>query len=60
MAVAAPWWAYAWLAAVWVGALVLSVRWFTRRPQSVAVLPVAVALVWFATVVGGARYLGWS
>ena len=60
MAVTIPWWALAGLAVVWLAALALSLAWFTRRPRTVAVLPVVVALVWFATVVGGARYLGWS
>ena len=27
---------------------------------SLAIVPVALALVWFATVVAGARYLAWS
>ena len=60
VAVGAPWWALLALAAVWLVALVLAIAWFTRRPRAVVVLPVAVALVWFGTVVGGARYLGWS
>ena len=55
-----PWWALVGLALVWLVALALSLAWFTRRPRAVAVLPVVVALVWFAAVVGGARYLGWS
>jgi hypothetical protein len=60
VAVAAPWWAIALLALLWCAALRLSVAWFTRRPKAVAFIPVALALAWFATVVGGARYLGWS
>ena len=44
----------------WLAALVLSIAWFTRRPRTVALIPVALALVWFATVVAGARYLEWS
>jgi hypothetical protein len=60
LAVGAPWWALLALAVVWLVALVLAIAWFTRRPRAVVVLPVAVALVGFGTVVGGARYLGWS
>ncbi|WP_210441490.1 hypothetical protein [Nocardioides xinjiangensis] len=60
VAVAAPRWAFAGLALVWLVALALAVAWFVRRPRTVALLPVVVAVVWFATVVGGARYLGWS
>ena len=58
-ALGAPWWAMAGLALVWVAALVLALRWFTRRPRAVVVLPVAVALVWLVTVVSGVRWLGW-
>jgi hypothetical protein len=60
VAVGAPWWAMVALAIVWLVALVLAIAWFTRRPRAVVVLPVVVALLWFGTVVGGARYLGWS
>ena len=60
VAVGAPWWSIAALALVWLVALVLAISWFTTRPRTVVLLPVVVALVWFATVVGGARFLGWS
>ena len=60
VAVGAPWWAITLLALVWVAALVLAVAWFTSRPRTVVLIPVAVALVWFGTVLGGARYLGWA
>lgn len=48
------------LALVWLVALGLAVAWFVPRPRSVAALPAVVAVAWFLTVVGGARYLGWS
>jgi len=60
VAVDVAWWALAGLALVWVLALALALAWFTRRPRAVVLLPAAVAAVWFLTVVGGARYLGWS
>ena len=60
IAVGAPWWALLLLAVAWLAALVLSIAGFTRRPRTVALIPVALALVWFATVVAGARYLEWS
>jgi hypothetical protein len=60
VAVGAPWWAIALLVLLWLGSLLLAVAWFTRHPLAVAVVPVVLALVWFATVVSGARYLGWS
>ena len=59
VAVAAPWWAVTLLALLWVAALLLAITWFTTRPRAVALLPAVVALVWAATVVGGARFLGW-
>ena len=60
IAVGAPWWAIAALAVVWLVALVLAISWFGTRPRTVALIPVLVAVVWFATVVGGARFLDWS
>jgi hypothetical protein len=60
VAVGAPWWAIALLALVWVAALLLAVGWFTARPRAVVLIPLAVAVVWLATVIGGARFLGWS
>ena len=58
--VGAPWWAIVLLAVVWVVALLLAIGWFTTRPRAVALLPAAVAVLWVATVVGGARFLGWA
>ena len=60
VAVGIPWWTLLALALVWLVALGLALAWFTRRPRAVALLPVLVAAVWFLSVVGGARYLGWS
>ena len=60
VAVGAPWWTIALLSLVWLGALVLSIQWFTQRPRTVAMVPVVVALLWLATVLGGARFLGWT
>ena len=41
-------------------ALLLAIQWFTSRPRTVVVLPVVVALMWLATVLGGAAWLGWG
>jgi hypothetical protein len=60
VAVGIPWWALVALGVVWLAALGLALAWFTRRPRAVVLLPVVVAVVWFLTVVGGARYLDWS
>jgi uncharacterized membrane protein len=60
VAVGAPWWAITGLVLVWLVALVLAISWFSSRPRTVAAIPFVVALIWFATVVGGARFLDWS
>jgi len=60
VAVGAPWWAIAALVVIWLAALVLAIGWFDTRPRTVALIPVVVAVIWFATVVGGALFLDWS
>jgi hypothetical protein len=60
VAVGAPWWAVVLLGLVWCGALLVAVAWFTTRPRAVVVLPAVVAVVWLATVLGGARFLDWA
>jgi hypothetical protein len=60
IAVGAPWWAIVLLFVVWLAALAMAIAWFTTRPRAVALLPAGVAFVWLATVVGGARFLGWA
>ena len=60
VAVGAPWWAITLLALAWVMALLLAIGWFSSRPKAVALLPLLMALVWVATVVGGARFLDWA
>jgi hypothetical protein len=60
VAVDAPWWAIVLLGLAWVVALLLAIGWFTSRPRAVVMLPVVLALVWIATVLGGARFLDWA
>ena len=60
VAVGAPWWAIALLAVVWLGALLVAIAWFTTRPKTVVLLPLALLALWLLVVLGGARYLGWS
>ena len=43
-----------------VGLVGLVVAWFVRRPKALPFLAVAMALVWFAAIVLGARYLTWG
>ena len=45
---------------VWLVALVQGCRWFVRHPVAVLALSVVLALGWFATVIAGARWLGWT
>ena len=35
---------------VWVTLLVLSLRWFTRRPKAAMALPIVAIAVWFAVM----------
>jgi hypothetical protein len=56
----APWWAVAGLLVLWAAALVVAVRWFTRRPVALAWLPVGLAVLWFVAVLAGARFLDWA
>lgn len=60
VAVGAPVWALVALVLVWVAGLVLCLAWFTPRPRLVVLVPVAISLLWFGTVVGGARFLDWG
>jgi uncharacterized membrane protein len=56
----APLWAIIGLMLVWVGLLVLAVRWLRRRPFWVIGLPVLAAMVWFAVLTVGEQLLGWT
>lgn len=55
-----PWWAITLLVVVWLGFFLDGVRHFSTRPRRVALLPGAMVLIWFATVVGGAALFGWG
>lgn len=55
-----PWWVVALLMVVWIAALVQGCRWFIRRPRSVLVLAVLLAVGWFVVVLAGARWLDWA
>lgn len=56
----APWWAVVALLLVWVGLLVLAVRWWTPHPTWLVWLALGSAVLWFAVLVAGARFLDWS
>ena len=56
----APLWAVFVLLAVWTGHFVLALRWFSTRPYAVLFLPVPAVVIWFATMIAGGAWLGWS
>ena len=55
-----PYWLPAPLVAFWLVLFVLGCRWFSRRPYAVLLLPVVALAVWFAVVMAGATWLGWT
>ena len=57
---AAPWYVVLGLALVWVGVLVVALRWWTPHPRRLPWLPVGLAVLWFATVAGGAALFDWG
>ncbi len=56
----APWWVVALLGVVWVVALLVAVAWWSDHPTWVPWLPLALVLLWFATVAGGAAVFDWQ
>jgi hypothetical protein len=56
----APLWAIVVLLLVWAALAVYAVRWFTRRPWVVLLLPFIAAAVWFAAITLGEQVLGWQ
>ncbi|WP_353953472.1 hypothetical protein V6K52_08665 [Knoellia sp. S7-12] len=57
---AAPLWAIVLLLLFWAALAVVSVRWFTRRPWVVLLLPLVAGGVWIATLTIGEQLLGWQ
>jgi hypothetical protein len=55
-----PWWAVAGLLLVWALGLFVATAWWSLHPTWVPWIPAGVAVVWLATVVGGAAVLGWG
>lgn len=55
-----PWWAVPPLLVVWLIHLVLALRWFSTRPYAVLLLPVSAVALWFAVIIAGGAWLGWS
>lgn len=59
-AIFAPWWAVVLFVLVWLGFLVLGLRWWTPHPTWLPWLGGAAAVTWFVAIAAGARFLGWS
>lgn len=56
----APWWAVVLVVALLVPQAVLVRRWAIERPRWCPYVPAVGAVVWFAIVVAGARWWGWT
>jgi len=56
----APVWAVVALTLVWLVLLVIGARWFMTHPWRVAALPVVMTAIWFATIMAGDLWLGWT
>lgn len=56
----APWWVVIVMVVVWVGLFVVAASWWTPHPTWLTPLALAGTLLWFAVLVSGAVYLGWS
>lgn len=48
------------LVAFWIVLFFLACRWFTTRPYAVLLLPLVALVTWFAVVMAGAVYFGWT
>ena len=48
------------LAIGWSLLLLLAIRWWSRRPRLIILVPFVAMLWWFAIVSLGSRYLGWT
>ena len=57
---ATPWYVVLGLALVWVGVLVVALRWWTPHPRRLPWLAVGLTVLWFATVAGGAALFDWG
>ncbi len=56
----APLWAVVGLMIIWVGLVVVGIRWFRSHPWRVPALPVVAVLVWWGVLTLGERLLGWT
>lgn len=57
---AAPLWAVLALLIIWGALLVLGIRWWRITPLVAIAIPVAMFLLWLATLAAGGALLDWS
>jgi hypothetical protein len=57
---ATPWYVVLGLVVVWAAALFVATAWWSLHPTWVPWLALGMAVLWFATVVGGAVAFGWT
>ena len=58
--IVAPWWAVVVLLLVWVASFAVACSWWTTHPRRISVLAAGLVVLWFATLVGGGAWLGWT
>ena len=56
----APAWAVVALLVVWVLLFLLCVAWWTPHPKRLPFVAVAAIVLWFAALVSGGAFLGWT
>ncbi len=56
----APLWAIVVLVGLWVAAVLLLVRTARRQPLATPLVPLANGLLWWAAIVAGGTWLGWT
>ena len=56
----APGWAVVLLLLVWLALLAVAIRLLLRRPLLTLAVPVLAAAVWYAALLAGETFLGWT
>jgi hypothetical protein len=55
-----PAWALAMLLLIWVALLGLAIRLLRTRPAFALLVPVAAFVIWYAVILAGGAWLGWT
>jgi hypothetical protein len=56
----APWYGVVFLMLVWVVLFVVATRWWTPYPKRTLLLPLVAVVVWFAVLLLGEAFFGWT